>query len=96
MRSLDPNTSHAELKPAIVNVKHLATVGSILWLAGLGYFGIRALLGAAVDPIHVWICLAGLAFGAVGFWWAHKRHMIDDDGMAALPETIDSPTGENE
>ncbi|UFU07284.1 DUF2530 domain-containing protein [Ruania halotolerans] len=71
-----------ELRPARVNAKALFAVGNCAWLLGLVILGVLHLREHSPDGRYALVCLAGIVLGAVGYWWAHKVHLIDDEGMS--------------
>jgi len=71
-----------ELRPARVNAKALFLAGTGAWLAGLIGFGVAELADRSPDPLLAWICVAGILFGAAGYWWAHLVNLVDDEGMS--------------
>lgn len=79
----DPHPdSPPPLRPAKVNAKALFLVGTIAWLTGLAGIGVAFLAGRSPDGRLGWVCVAGIVLGAAGYWWAHKVHLIDDEGMS--------------
>lgn len=78
----DASAPRRELRPARVNAKVLFLCGTAVWLAGLIAFGVAVLADRSPDPLLAWICVAGIIFGAAGYWWAHVVHLIDSKGMS--------------
>ena len=74
-----------KLVPAAINARKVFLAGSALWLIGLAVLGTLAAFGREVPSQYPWICLAGLGFGAIGYWWAHRVHLIDSRGMSESP-----------
>ncbi|SEE93771.1 DUF2530 domain-containing protein [Ruania alba] len=71
-----------ELRPAKVNAKALFVIGTSAWLLGLLTLGVMHLAERTPDGRYAWVCVAGIVLGAVGYWWAHKVHLINDEGMS--------------
>ncbi|UFU03614.1 hypothetical protein LQF12_03110 [Ruania suaedae] len=71
-----------QLAPAKVNAKVLFVVGSLAWAVMLATLGVLHLAGASPDGRLAWVAVAGLALGTCGYGWAHRIHLIDDEGMA--------------
>ncbi|QOR71510.1 hypothetical protein IM660_04255 [Ruania alkalisoli] len=71
-----------ELVPAKVNAKALFLVGTTAWLIALLTLGVMHLAERSPDGRYAWVAVAGIALGAAGYWWAHRVHLIDDQGMS--------------
>lgn len=67
-----------------VNARTIVHIGNTLWLLGLAILGAMHLLGISVNGQLVWVCVAGLSIGALGYWWAHFIRLIDDDGLSTI------------
>lgn len=70
------------LTPAIINAKGVFRIGTILWVVALVVMGILYLADVAVPGRYPLIAGAGIVLGALGYWWAHRHHLIDDEGFS--------------
>lgn len=76
MRSFDPHQTPQELAPARVNGKAIFTLGTLAWIAALATLGVVHLTGNDVAGRYAAICVVGIGFGVIGFFWADRvrRH----------------------
>ncbi len=70
------------LTPAVINAKMVFRIGTILWAIALIVLGILHLSGISVPGRYPLISAAGIVLGALGYWWAHRNHLINDDGLS--------------
>lgn len=50
-------------------------VGLVAWMVALAAVLLAGpILGVDVEPVWLWMCVAGLVLGAFGLLYAHRRH----------------------
>lgn len=70
------------LRPAVINAKMVFRVGLLLWLGALITLAGLHVMGTSVPGRYPAIAAVGIVLGALGYWWAHRSHLIDDDGLS--------------
>lgn len=83
------------LTPAVINAKMVFRIGTVLWGLGLLVLGVLHLCGISVPGRYPIISISGITFGALGYWWAHRNHLIGDDGFSEEQRPA-GPTGEGD
>jgi|SRR5690625_3416440 len=86
------------LRPAVINAKMVFRVGLILWAGALITLGGLHFRGVSVPGHYPAIASVGIVLGCFGYWWAHRSHLIDDDGLSQpqLPKSASEPPSESE
>lgn len=74
-----------QLRPAVINAKMVFRIGIVLWALALVVLGVLHYTGTSVPSRYPLVALAGIVLGFVGYWWAHRNHLISDDGLAEVP-----------
>lgn len=72
------------LRPAVINAKMVFQIGTTLWTGALVVLGVLHFTGTAIPGRYPLIAAVGIVLGALGYWWAHRNHLIDDDGVSRL------------
>lgn len=72
------------LTAAAINAKVVFRVGVLLWTGALVVLAVLHFTGTSIPGRYPIICATGIALGTLGYWWAHRVHLIDDDGIADL------------
>lgn len=75
-------SKQTQLRPAVINAKMVFRIGIILWVLGLAALAVLHYTGTSIPGRYPIIACAGIALGAVGYWWAHRNHMISTEGMS--------------
>lgn len=90
MRRFDPERTPQELEPARVNVKAVLIAGTVGWLVALVVLLVLHLSGHNPDGRLFWMIGAGLGLGALGWLWAHLRH-LDRPEPPLTPDPEEAP-----
>lgn len=72
----------SQLRPAVINAKMVFRIGIILWVLGLATLTVLHYTGTSVPGRYPIISGAGILLGAIGYWWAHRNHMISPEGTS--------------
>lgn len=74
-----------QLRPAVINAKMVFRIGIILWALALVILGVLHYTGTSIPSAYPLVSITGIALGFVGYWWAHRNHLISDDGLSEPP-----------
>lgn len=74
--------NQTQLRPAVINAKMVFRIGTIFWAVALIALGVTHFAGTPIPGRYPIISGVGIALGALGYWWAHHNHLIDDEGLS--------------